>query len=151
MSAFPGCRSPTGPGSAAGLRLVVISTMRNASSLPDSPRTLEHEPILLRLPERIGPFLFKSGFCVASTKNGSGKRMARTPDGDLALLALPPSKRPAVFGGSTVDFVGQDYIREQRAVEKFEIRWPVALSSCRTSVPVMSDGMRSGVNWMRLS
>ena len=26
---------------------------------------------------------------------------------------------------------------------------PVPLSSSMTSVPVMSDGMRSGVNWMR--
>ena len=30
------------------------------------------------------------------------------------------------------------------------MRWPDCLSSCNTSVPVMSDGIRSGVNWMRL-
>ena len=29
-------------------------------------------------------------------------------------------------------------------------RWPVVGSSSMMSVPVMSDGMRSGVNWMRL-
>ena len=29
-------------------------------------------------------------------------------------------------------------------------RWPVAWSSWMTSVPVMSEGIRSGVNWMRL-
>ncbi len=28
-------------------------------------------------------------------------------------------------------------------------RVPVALSSSMTSVPVMSEGIRSGVNWMR--
>ena len=28
-------------------------------------------------------------------------------------------------------------------------RRPVAASSCTRSVPVMSDGIRSGVNWMR--
>ena len=31
------------------------------------------------------------------------------------------------------------------------MRVPVALSSWMTSVPVMSDGIRSGVNWMRLN
>ena len=29
-------------------------------------------------------------------------------------------------------------------------RFPVARSSSMISVPVMSEGMRSGVNWMRL-
>src|SRR5262249_23577549 len=32
---------------------------------------------------------------------------------------------------------------------KRKVRRPVAWSSSSTSVPVMSDGMRSGVNWMR--
>jgi hypothetical protein len=30
------------------------------------------------------------------------------------------------------------------------LRWPVVMSSSMMSVPVMSDGIRSGVNWMRL-
>ena len=29
-------------------------------------------------------------------------------------------------------------------------RWPVVRFSSITSVPVMSDGIKSGVNWMRL-
>jgi len=33
---------------------------------------------------------------------------------------------------------------------KRKARLPVVWSSSRTSVPVMSEGMRSGVNWMRL-
>ena len=33
---------------------------------------------------------------------------------------------------------------------KRNTRLPVVRSSSSTSVPVMSDGMRSGVNWMRL-
>ena len=32
---------------------------------------------------------------------------------------------------------------------KVQLRWPVTESSSMMSVPVMSDGIRSGVNWMR--
>ena len=33
---------------------------------------------------------------------------------------------------------------------KVQRRWPVVGSSSMMSVPVMSEGIRSGVNWMRL-
>ena len=34
---------------------------------------------------------------------------------------------------------------------KVQVRWPVVGSSSMMSVPVMSEGIRSGVNWMRLN
>jgi hypothetical protein len=41
-------------------------------------------------------------------------------------------------------------LREDRALDEADTRRSSRLSSSRTSVPVMSPGIRSGVNWMRL-
>ena len=49
-----------------------------------------------------------------------------------------------------VDFVGEDDVGEDRARARTpSAGGPVAGSSWMRSVPVMSDGIRSGVNWMR--
>jgi hypothetical protein len=53
------------------------------------------------------------------------------------------------LGRRAVDLVGQDDVGEDRPGEKTICRRPVAGSSWIRSVPVMSEGIRSGVNWMR--
>ena len=52
-------------------------------------------------------------------------------------------------GGGAVDLVRQDQPAEQRA--GWNTSWgPWSAPSTSTTVPVMSAGIRSGVNWMRL-
>jgi hypothetical protein len=50
-----------------------------------------------------------------------------------------------------VDLVGKEDIAEDGAGANTIWRRPVVASSLMMSVPVMSDGIRSGVNWMRLN
>ena len=71
--------------------------------------------------------------------------------GDLALLHRF-EQRGLRLGRRAVDLVGQHDVGEDRAAARTRSsRPPVARSSCRMSVPVMSVGIRSGVNWMRLN
>jgi hypothetical protein len=55
------------------------------------------------------------------------------------------------LGRRAVDFVGEDDVGEDRPGANTICRRPVVVSSWMMSVPVMSDGIRSGVNWMRLN
>ena len=54
------------------------------------------------------------------------------------------------FGRGAVDFVGQHDVGKDRPADKAEVPLPVARSWSMISVPVMSLGIRSGVNWIRL-
>ena len=70
--------------------------------------------------------------------------MGHAVDRDLLLLHRL-QKRGLRLGRSAIDLVGEDDLGEQRSggnAKSF-----VRMSS--TDVPVMSVGMRSGVNWMR--
>ena len=89
------------------------------------------------------------GFCVASTKNGSGRARDCAADGDLAFLH-GFEQRGLGLGRRAVDFVGQHDVGEDRARAGTRTRSRRCRVSCRISVPVMSAGIRSGVNWMRL-
>ena len=53
------------------------------------------------------------------------------------------------LGRRAVDLVGQEDVGEDRPLDEAELA-PAGSGSSRTVVPVMSDGIRSGVNWMRL-
>jgi hypothetical protein len=80
---------------------------------------------------------------VASTKNGL-PFVPHAADGHLPLLHRF-QQRGLRLGRRAVDFVGQDDVREQRPQEP-NSRAPVLRFSSITSVPVMSAGIRSGVN-----
>ncbi len=54
------------------------------------------------------------------------------------------------FGGRPVDFVRQEHICKHRPCTNRNSRRPPSPSSS-TFVPVMSEGIRSGVNWIRLN
>ncbi len=55
-----------------------------------------------------------------------------------------------VFGGVRLISSARSRLAKIGPGTKRKARFPVVWSSSSTSVPVMSDGMRSGVNWMRL-
>ena len=76
--------------------------------------------------------------------------MPLAADGDLLLLHRF-EQRGLRFRRRAVDFVGQHDVGEQRPGQKAERARAGSLSSWMTSVPVMSAGIRSGVNWMRLN
>ena len=83
------------------------------------------------------------------TKNGSSSRWIVPPTVTLC-SCIASSRADCVFGvarlissASTIwAKIGPDW--------KLKTRWPSA-SSLMMLVPMMSDGIRSGVNWMRLN
>ena len=72
-----------------------------------------------------------------------------TPDRDLAFLHRL-EQGGLRFRGRAVDFVGQQDIGEDRALDETKHCVCRARPLPSTCVPVMSDGIRSGVNWIRL-
>ena len=60
------------------------------------------------------------GFCVASTKNGSGSAMPLAADGDLLLLHRF-EQRGLRLRRRAVDFVGQDDVGEDRPRQEPEL------------------------------
>ena len=77
--------------------------------------------------------------------------MPLAADGHLVLLHRF-QQRGLRLRRRAVDLVGQHDVGEDRPVQEAELaRARSRLSSWITSVPVMSDGIRSGVNWMRLN
>jgi hypothetical protein len=69
-------------------------------------------------------------------------------DGDLAFLH-GFEQSGLRLGRRAVDFVGQNHVGKQRAGHELELALAGLRFSSMTSVPVMSEGIRSGVNWMR--
>ena len=67
------------------------------------------------------------GFCVASTKNGSGKRMADAGGGDLVLLHRF-EQRGLRLGRRAVDFVGQDHVARRSGRARTSCFRPFAVS-----------------------
>jgi hypothetical protein len=70
------------------------------------------------------------------------------PDGHFPLLHRLQQGRLGL-GRRAVDFVRQQNIRKNRPLDKAKLAPPV-LVFLQTFVPVMSEGIRSGVNWIRL-
>src|SRR5262245_40512471 len=88
------------------------------------------------------------GFCVAMTKNGSGRLYVSWPA--LTWRSCIACSRAAwVLGGVRLISSASRMLVKIGPLTKRNSRRPWSFSS-RTVVPVMSEGIRSGVNWMRL-
>ena len=122
----------------------------SSSSLGIVDEDVEHEAVELGLGQRIGAFLLDR-VLRGQHEERLGQRCRVPPDGDLVLLHRLQQRRLRL-GRRAVDLVGQDHVGEDRALAGTGTRaLPERLSSWITSVPVMSEGIRSGVNWMRLN
>ena len=110
---------------------------------------LEHEAVLLRFGQRVGAFLLDR-VLRGQHEERVGELVPHAADRDLPLLH-GFEQRGLRLGRRAVDFVGQDDVGEQRALAGTGTRGGRSMRfSSMTSVPVMSAGIRSGVNWMRL-
>ncbi len=89
-----------------------------------------------------------SGFWVASTKNGgsSGKRWRATV---TWCSCIASSRLDWVFGVARLISSARTRLAKIGPGWNRKTRWPS--SSMRMFVPVMSAGIRSGVNWIRLN
>ena len=77
--------------------------------------------------------------------------MPHAADRDLPLLHRF-QQRGLRLGRRAVDFVGQNHVARTAALRESGTRGcPSLRFSSMISVPVMSAGIRSGVNWMRLN
>ncbi len=90
------------------------------------------------------------GFCVASTKNGDGSG-CRRPPAVTCRSCIASSSAACVFGGVRLISSASTTFAKTGPGTKRNSRVPEDLSSDSTSVPVMSAGIRSGVNWTRLN
>ncbi len=88
------------------------------------------------------------GFCVASTKNGWGSS-CRCPPAVTCFSCMASSRAAWVLGGVRLISSASTTLAKIGPFRKRVSRAPVARFSSMTSVPVMSPGIRSGVNWMR--
>ena len=88
------------------------------------------------------------GFCVARTKNGLS-RMRLWPATVTCFSCIASSRAACVLGGVRLISSARMRLAKIGPRLKTSSRRPSAVSS-RISVPVMSEGIRSGVNWMRL-
>ena len=89
------------------------------------------------------------GFCVARTKKGSGNVIVVAAHRAGKLLHRF-QQRGLRLGRRAVDFIRQNDVAEDGPWTNVQRRWPVVGSSSIISVPVISEGIRSGVNWMRV-
>ena len=110
---------------------------------------LQHEAIELGFGQRVGALLLDR---VLRREHEERRldRVRHAADRDVLLLHRL-QQRGLRLGGRAVDLVGEDDVGEHRAGHEPEARWPLCASCSSTSVPVMSVGIRSGVNWMRLN
>ena len=114
-------------------------------------RDVEHEPVELRLGQRVGPFQLDRVLRRQDEERrleGEGLR----PPAVTCFSCIAWSSAACVLGG--VRLISSARIRLAKIGPADELErapCPVVRSSSRISVPVMSDGIRSGVNWMRLN
>ena len=64
---------------------------------------------------------------------------------------MASSSADCVFGGVRLISSASSTLAKIGPCTKVQVRWPETGSSSMMSVPVMSVGIRSGVNWMRLN
>ena len=95
---------------------------------------IEHEPIKLRLGQRIGPFLFDR-VLGSQDEERFGQRTSLTADRDLVLLHRFEQRRLGLRR-SPIDFVGQNHVGKDRAFEKAKLS--------RAACLVLLDHFRSG-------
>jgi hypothetical protein len=122
--------------------------MSSSSAATGSRPDVEHEAVELGLGQRVGALLLDR-VLRGEHEERLRQLVRRAAGGDLALLHRL-EQRGLRLGRGPVDLVGEHDVGEDRPA--LELEEPLARggSSSITSVPVMSDGMRSGVNWMRL-
>ena len=85
------------------------------------------------------------GFWVARTKKGSGRGF-RSPPTVTCRSCMDSSRAAWVLGGVRLISSARITLAKIGPRRKRKVRLPVFGSSWITSVPVMSAGMRSGVN-----
>src|SRR5437763_7782964 len=88
------------------------------------------------------------GFWVASTKKGDGKEWV-WPAAVTWCSCIACSSAACVLGGVRFTSSASTMFANTGPRTKRKLRLPVLWSSSMISVPVISEGMRSGVNWMR--
>src|SRR4029079_13505582 len=88
------------------------------------------------------------GFCGARTKNGSGSGIV-WPLAVTLCSCIASSSAACVRGGARLISSAKTMLANTGPCTKRKLRAPLAASSSRISVPVMSLGTRSGVNWIR--
>ena len=108
---------------------------------------LEQEPVELRFGERIRPFLLDRVL-----RGHHEERLLQLVDragrGDRAFLHRFEQGRLRLRRGA-VDFVGQQELGEDRPRPELEFVAARSALVVMIRVPMMSAGIRSGVNWMR--
>ena len=109
---------------------------------------LEHEAVLLGFGQRVRPLLFDR-VLGGEHEERVAQLVSHPADGDLPLLH-GFEQRACVLGGVRLISSASTTLANSGPWRKRNSRRPVLRFSSITSVPVMSDGIRSGVNWMRL-
>jgi len=89
------------------------------------------------------------GFCVAMTKNGSGSGYVSWAT-VTSRSCIDCNNAACVFGGARLISSARMMFANTGPRTKRNSRLPPGTSSI-TLVPVMSEGIRSGVNWIRLN
>ena len=108
---------------------------------------LQEEAVELRLGQRVGALLLER-VLGGEHVEGRGQVVADAGDGDVVFLHRLQQRRLGARAGA-VDLVGHQELGEDRAADEAEAaRLPSGAWSI-TSEPRMSEGIRSGVNWMR--
>ena len=127
--------------------MVWVTTRTSSSSRQVRDDDVEHEAVELRFGQRIGAFLLD--------------RVLRREHEERALELIGPARRRDVFsciasssaawvfGGVRLISSASRICAKIGPFTNRRLRWPFSSSS--TSVPVMSAGIRSGVNWIRLN
>ena len=88
------------------------------------------------------------GFCVARTKNGEG-RVNVFPPTVTRRSCIASSMAACVFGGVRLISSASTMLAKSGPSRNRNSFSPVPGFTLITSVPVMSLGIRSGVNWIR--
>ena len=137
-------------------RIVVIMQRRRAAGdlelfleLRIAHEHLEHEAVLLRLGQRIGAFLL-DGVLRRQDEERSASGGGRRPTVTWR-SCMASSRAACVLGGVRLISSARMTLANIGPCRNRNSRWPVERFSSMTSVPVMSAGIRSGVNWMRLN
>ena len=129
---------------------VVRFTISNSSSsLRIIDEDVEHEAVQLGLGQRIGALVL-DGVLRGQHEERLGQPMP-LPPAVIWCSCIASSRAACVFGGVRLISSARITLAKIGPLRNLNSRAPVSLSSWITSVPVMSEGIRSGVNWMRLN
>jgi hypothetical protein len=137
----------------AGFRYPGWMLKRAQRELDGFVKLLEGEGVRVRRPDVINhakrfrtPFWSSTGFCVAATRNGTGSGRG-SPSTVTCRSSIASSSAACVFGG--VRLISSARIRFANTGPGTNASFRPPSPSCKISVPVMSAGIKSGVNWIR--